>query len=39
VETGEGLSPEVQEGADRLIRVLQRGRIREIPVLGEGPES
>lgn len=35
VETGEGLSLPVQEGADRLIRVLESGEIRILPVLGK----
>lgn len=39
VDSGEGLSPEVQEGADRLIRVLEKGEVGAIPVLGEEPEA
>jgi len=32
VETGEGLSPPVREGADRLIGYLERGEPDRIPV-------
>lgn len=39
VDTGEGLSPKVQEGADRLIRVLEQGEIGAVPLLGEEPEA
>lgn len=34
METGEGLSPAVQEGADRLVEMLERGELHRIAVLG-----
>ncbi|OPY43182.1 MAG: hydrogenase 3 maturation protease [Methanoregulaceae archaeon PtaU1.Bin222] len=32
VTTGEGLTPAVQEGTDRLIRILESGKVGSIPV-------
>ncbi len=32
---GDGLSPEVREGAERLLRIIEEGRPESIPELGE----
>lgn len=39
VEVGEGLSPEVRKGADRLVATLERGGARSIPILESDPEE
>ncbi|HDI11752.1 MAG TPA: hydrogenase 3 maturation endopeptidase HyCI, partial [Candidatus Acetothermia bacterium] len=36
VGIGEGLSPEVKEGALRILEALERGDLESIPLLGEG---
>ncbi|MCU0632469.1 MAG: hydrogenase maturation peptidase HycI [Methanolinea sp.] len=34
VEMGEGLSPAVREGADRLVALLEKGEVQRIPEMG-----